>query len=103
MPSELTSTIDAAWEARETLGPSTKGEVREAVEHALAELDAGHLRVAEKSGGEWRVHQWLKKAVLLSFRLNDMKLISGAPDEAVWWDKVDSKFLGWDEVRFRAA
>ena len=103
MPSELTSTIDAAWEARETLGPSTKGEVREAVEHALAELDAGHLRVAEKSGGEWRVHQWLKKAVLLSFRLNDMKLISGAPDEAVWWDKVDSKFLGWDEARFRAA
>ena len=102
MPSELASTIDAAWEARETLGPSTKGEVREAVEQALAELDAGRLRVAEKADGEWRVHQWLKKAVLLSFRLNDMKLISGAPDEAVWWDKVDSKFLGWDEARFRA-
>jgi 2,3,4,5-tetrahydropyridine-2-carboxylate N-succinyltransferase len=103
MPSELASTIDAAWEARETLGPSTKGEVREAVEHALAELDDGRLRVAEKTDGEWRVHQWLKKAVLLSFRLNDMKLISGAPDEAVWWDKVDSKFRGWDEARFRAA
>ena len=61
------------------------------------------LRVAEKIGGEWNVHQWLKKAVLLSFRLNDMKIISGAPGGAVWWDKVDSKFLGWDEARFRAA
>jgi 2,3,4,5-tetrahydropyridine-2-carboxylate N-succinyltransferase len=103
MTTALAATIDAAWEARETLGPSTKGEVREAVEHALAELDAGRLRVTEKTDGAWQVHQWLKKAVLLSFRLNDMKLISGAPDEAVWWDKVDSKFLGWDEARFRAA
>jgi 2,3,4,5-tetrahydropyridine-2-carboxylate N-succinyltransferase len=101
--SDLAATIDAGWEARETLGPGTKGAVREAVEHALAELDDGRLRVAEKIDGEWRVQQWLKKAVLLSFRLNDMKLISGAPDEAVWWDKVDSKFLGWDEARFRAA
>ena len=64
---------------------------------------AARLRVAEKIDGEWKVHQWLKKAVLLSFRLNDMKLISGAPGEAVWWDKVDSKFLGWDEAKFRAA
>ncbi len=70
---------------------------------SLDGLDSGALRVAEKVGGEWKVHEWLKKAVLLSFRLNDMKLISGAPDEAVWWDKVDSKFLGWDEARFRAA
>jgi 2,3,4,5-tetrahydropyridine-2,6-dicarboxylate N-succinyltransferase len=69
----------------------------------LEGLDSGVLRVAEKIDGQWKVHEWLKKAVLLSFRLNDMKLISGAPDEAVWWDKVDSKFLGWDEAKFRAA
>jgi 2,3,4,5-tetrahydropyridine-2-carboxylate N-succinyltransferase len=100
---DLSKTIDAAWDARETLGPATKGLVREAVSHALDELDKGRLRVAEKFGGEWVVHQWLKKAVLLSFRLNDMKLIEGAPGGAVWWDKVDSKFAGWDEARFRAA
>jgi 2,3,4,5-tetrahydropyridine-2-carboxylate N-succinyltransferase len=100
---DLAQAVDAAWEARETLTPASKGAARDAVEQALAGLDAGHLRVAEKTGGEWLVHQWLKKAVLLSFRLSAMKLISGAPDEAVWWDKVDSKFLGWDESRFRAA
>ncbi|MEJ1967501.1 MAG: 2,3,4,5-tetrahydropyridine-2,6-dicarboxylate N-succinyltransferase [Rhizomicrobium sp.] len=77
--------------------------MREAVETALDELDAGRLRVAEKLGGEWVVHQWLKKAVLLSFRLNAMKLIAGAPGDASWWDKVDSKFAGWTETRFRAA
>jgi 2,3,4,5-tetrahydropyridine-2-carboxylate N-succinyltransferase len=73
------------------------------VEAALDALDNGRLRVAEKIDGKWVVHEWLKKAVLLSFRLNDMKLISGAPGEAVWWDKVDSKFVGWDEAKFRAA
>ena len=73
------------------------------MEAALDALDNGSLRVAEKIDGAWKVHEWLKKAVLLSFRLNDMKLISGAPGEAVWWDKVDSKFLGWDEAKFRAA
>jgi 2,3,4,5-tetrahydropyridine-2-carboxylate N-succinyltransferase len=99
----LAKTIDTAWEARETLGPTTKGPVRGAVEHALEELDKGRLRVAEKCGAEWAVHQWLKKAVLLSFRLNDMNLIEGAPGGAVWWDKVYSKFAGWDETRFRAA
>jgi 2,3,4,5-tetrahydropyridine-2-carboxylate N-succinyltransferase len=103
MTNELSRAIDSAWEARESLGPTTKGEARDAVEAALAGLDDGALRVAEKSGGEWMVHQWLKKAVLLSFRLNDMKIISDAPGGAVWWDKVDSKFLGWDEARFRAA
>jgi 2,3,4,5-tetrahydropyridine-2-carboxylate N-succinyltransferase len=82
---------------------NSKGAARDAVEAALEGLDDGSLRVAEKTGGAWKVHQWLKKAVLLSFRLNDMKLISGAPGEAVWWDKVDSKFLGWDETRFRTA
>jgi 2,3,4,5-tetrahydropyridine-2-carboxylate N-succinyltransferase len=95
--------IDEAWDARDTLSPSTKGPVREAVEHALDALDSGTARVAEKHAGEWVVHQWLKKAVLLSFRLRDMSPIEGGPGGAPWWDKVDSKFLGWDEQRFRAA
>jgi 2,3,4,5-tetrahydropyridine-2-carboxylate N-succinyltransferase len=103
MTADLQRTIDDAWEARDTLSVSTKGAARDAVEHVLNELDNGHLRVAEKVGGEWHVHQWLKKAVLLSFRLNDMKLIEGAPGEANWWDKVDSKFVGWDAARFRDA
>ena len=99
----LARVIDNAWEARDGIGPQTKGEVRDAVETALAGLDAGELRVAEKYREEWHVHQWLKKAVLLSFRLNDMKLIEGAPGDASWWDKVDSKFAGWDAARFKAA
>ncbi|HUB85349.1 MAG TPA: 2,3,4,5-tetrahydropyridine-2,6-dicarboxylate N-succinyltransferase, partial [Rhizomicrobium sp.] len=103
MTTDLKKTIEEAWEARETLGVSTKGAVREAVEHALEELDGGRVRVAEKAGGEWHVHEWLKKAVLLSFRLNDMTLIEGAPGGAHWWDKVDSKFARWDDARFRAA
>jgi 2,3,4,5-tetrahydropyridine-2-carboxylate N-succinyltransferase len=101
--SDLASRINAAWEARETLGIASKGDARDAVDEALDGLDSGALRVAEKIDGAWKVHEWLKKAVLLSFRLNDMKIIEGAPGEAVWWDKVDSKFLGWDEARFRAA
>jgi 2,3,4,5-tetrahydropyridine-2-carboxylate N-succinyltransferase len=101
--SDLSRAIEAAWERRDQLGIMSKGAERDAVEAALEGLDSGDLRVAEKTGGAWQVHEWLKKAVLLSFRLNDMKLISGAPDEAVWWDKVDSKFLGWDEAKFRAA
>ncbi len=104
MTSSLTSAIEAAWEARDTLSPATKGEAREAVSEALALLDRGEVRVAEKSGGEWVVHQWLKKAVLLSFRLNDMGLIAGAPGENThWWDKVPSKFEGWGAADFRAA
>jgi 2,3,4,5-tetrahydropyridine-2-carboxylate N-succinyltransferase len=101
--SHLQRLIDDAWEARERLSPSTQGEARDAVEAALEALDSGRLRVAEKIGGEWRVHQWLKKAVLLSFRLNDMEEIAGAPGGAAWWDKVDSKFKGWGANRFRAA
>src|SRR5262245_11902674 len=101
--SQLQRLIDDAWETRDRLSASTQGEVREAVEAALEALDAGRLRVAEKVGGEWRVNQWLKKAVLLSFRLNDMVEISGAPGGAHWWDKVDSKFKGWGANRFRAA
>ncbi len=104
----LAKTIDAAFERRDQIGPSTKGEVREAVEQALDLLDRGAVRVAEKSTegashGAWRVNHWLKKAVLLSFRLNDMCEIAGGPGHAVWWDKVPSKFDHWDHTRFRAA
>jgi 2,3,4,5-tetrahydropyridine-2-carboxylate N-succinyltransferase len=100
---QLAQTIDAAWEDRANIGINTQGAVREAVETALALLDSGEARVAEKVGDEWQVHQWLKKAVLLSFRLTDMGLIEGGPGGAVWWDKVPSKFEGWGENRFRAA
>ncbi|MDE2133147.1 MAG: 2,3,4,5-tetrahydropyridine-2,6-dicarboxylate N-succinyltransferase [Alphaproteobacteria bacterium] len=103
MTSELARIIDSAWEARDTPDGAAKGEVRKAVEAALEGLDAGRWRVAEKEAGVWRVNQWLKKAVLLSFRLTDMKPISGAPGGGFWWDKIDSKFAGWNEARFRAA
>jgi 2,3,4,5-tetrahydropyridine-2,6-dicarboxylate N-succinyltransferase len=100
----LAETIEAAFERRDEIGPSTKGVVREAVEEALELLDRGAARVAEKAAnGRWQVNQWLKKAVLLSFRFNDMSIIPGGPGRAVWWDKVPSKFDGWDEARFRAA
>jgi 2,3,4,5-tetrahydropyridine-2-carboxylate N-succinyltransferase len=100
---DLARTIDSAWEDRANVGHATKGAVREAVEEALNQLDSGQARVAEKADGEWRVHQWLKKAVLLSFRLNDMTAIGGGPGGASWWDKVPSKFEGWGENRFHAA
>jgi 2,3,4,5-tetrahydropyridine-2,6-dicarboxylate N-succinyltransferase len=105
---DLAKTIDDAFEKRDGVGPSTMGAVRDAVEAALDLLDRGEARVAEKQpdgpiNGAWRVNQWLKKAVLLSFRLNDMTVIPGGPGEAVWWDKVPSKFAGWDAERFRTA
>jgi len=101
---DLAKTIDDAFETRNDVGPSTKGPVREAVEAALDLLDRGAARVAEKQAdNSWRVNQWLKKAVLLSFRLNDMAVIPGGPGKAVWWDKVPSKFDGWGDNRFRAA
>jgi 2,3,4,5-tetrahydropyridine-2-carboxylate N-succinyltransferase len=100
---DLSATIDAAWEDRANVNAGTKGAVREAVEESLNQLDSGKARVAEKAGDGWTVHQWLKKAVLLSFRLKDMGIIGGGPGEAVWWDKVPSKFEGWGENRFRAA
>jgi 2,3,4,5-tetrahydropyridine-2-carboxylate N-succinyltransferase len=100
---DLAKTIDDAFEARAEVSPATRGAVREAVDEALDLLDRGEKRVAEKEGGRWRVHQWLKKAVLLSFRLNDMGPIGGGPGSATWWDKVPSKFDGWGENRFRAA
>jgi 2,3,4,5-tetrahydropyridine-2-carboxylate N-succinyltransferase len=102
--SELARTIDAAFETRNDVSPSTKGAVREAVDEALDLLDRGDARVAEKQAdGAWAVNQWLKKAVLLSFRLNDMSVIPGGAGGSTWWDKVPSKFEGWGENRFRDA
>jgi len=101
---ELEKTIDAAFERRDEIGPTTKGTVREAVDQALDLLDRGAARVAEHTtDGAWKVNQWLKKAVLLSFRLNDMSVIPGGPAHAAWWDKVPSKFDNWDDKSFRAA
>ncbi|SRR5579871_258074 len=100
----LAQTIEAAFERREEIGPATKGAVREAVAEALDLLDRGAVRVAEKTvDGAWRVNQWLKQAVLLSFRLSDMSVIAGGPGRAVWWDKIPSKFDGWGDQQFRAA
>ena len=99
----LQRTIEAAWEAREGINAQTKGAQREAVETALDMLDKGTARVAEKTSGAWIVNQWLKKAVLLSFRLNDMERIAGAPGNANWWDKVPSKFAGMSAEDFRKA
>lgn len=101
--SDLQTTIDAAWEARDQITVSTKGEVRDAVETALQMLDSGKGRVAEKTSEGWQVNQWLKKAVLLSFRLNDMAPISGGPNGSSWFDKVPSKFEGMDDAAFREA
>eukprot|EP01036_Dinobryon_divergens_P054436 gene54436-72744_t len=105
---QLQTIIETAWEDRAAITFQTKGEVRDAVDHALNLLDRGEVRVAERVPGEtgvksWKTNQWLKKAVLLSFRLNDMSLIPGGPDGASWWDKVPSKFAGWGEAEFRAA
>ncbi|MCX5516619.1 2,3,4,5-tetrahydropyridine-2,6-dicarboxylate N-succinyltransferase [Kaistia algarum] len=99
----LQSIIEVAFEARAEIGTDTKGEVREAVDYALELLDKGKARVAEKVDGDWVVHQWLKKAVLLSFRLNPMSAISGGPGGSTWWDKVPSKFDGWGAAEFGAA
>ncbi len=100
---ELESAIESAWEARDGIGPTTQGQVREAVEAALDLLDKGQARVAEKRDGVWTVNQWLKKAVLLSFRLHDVAPISGAPGGATWWDKVPSKFAGMSADDFKKA
>jgi 2,3,4,5-tetrahydropyridine-2-carboxylate N-succinyltransferase len=104
----LQATIDAAWEDRDTVVPGTTGPVRDAIEAALDGLDSGTLRVAEKIDGAWRVNQWLKKAVLLSFRVYDSAAMAGGPTdpgrgESPWYDKVAPKFAGWDAARFREA
>ncbi len=101
--SDLAKTIDAAWDDRAAISPATKGAVREAVQEAIHLLDSGTARVAEKIDGDWVTHQWLKKAVLLSFRLNDNAIIKNGPGEAVWWDKVPSKFDGWGAAEFSKA
>ena len=101
---KLAKIIDEAFEGRDKIGPKTKGAVRKAVDSALGLLDSGTARVAERqSDGRWQVNQWLKKAVLLSFRLNDMSVIPGGPGKAAWWDKVDSKFKGWNAAKFKKA
>ncbi len=100
----LEPAIEAAWEARATISPHTTGEARDAVEAALDALDAGDLRVAEpREDGVWHVNQWAKKAVLLGFRLRDMERHEGGPQGGGWWDKVDSKFHGWNAARWEAA
>lgn len=103
MTEQLAKIIDAAWEARDGVSSGTQGEVRDAVQTALAGLDNGSFRVAEKINATWQVHQWLKKAVLLSFRLNDNVLVEGGASGAPAYDKVPSKFSGWDADRFRTA
>jgi 2,3,4,5-tetrahydropyridine-2-carboxylate N-succinyltransferase len=99
----IRKTIDAAWEARDGVTLQTKGEIRDAVEAALEALDAGRARVAEKLDGAWVINQWLKKAILLSFRLNDNRVMECSAAGAPAFDKVAQKFAGWDEARFRAA
>ncbi len=100
----LETAIEAAWEARDTITPATKGETRDAIEDTMNALDSGKLRVAEKQeDGNWFVNQWAKKAVLLSFRLNDMEAINGGNGDTTWWDKVPSKFAGWGDDQWKAA
>jgi 2,3,4,5-tetrahydropyridine-2-carboxylate N-succinyltransferase len=101
--SDVQGVIERAWDQRDAISSATRGEIRDAVAEALAGLDAGSLRVAEKRDGAWHTNQWLKKAVLLFFRLNGMTAIPGGPGGAKWWDKVPSKFAGWSENRFQAA
>ncbi len=100
----LEATIEKAFEEREAITTATRGEAREAIEAALELLDGGKRRVAERQAdGRWHVNQWLKKAVLLSFRLNPMEIVKGGPGDAVWWDKVPSKFSGWGAAEFEKA
>ena len=101
---ELEAAIEEAWEGRDGISSGTTGPAREAVEATLEALDSGAVRVAEPGAdGQWHVNQWAKKAVLLGFRLRDMAPQSGGPQGGTWWDKVDSKFLGWDDARWREA
>lgn len=104
MSTDLQNVIEAAFDDRDNVNAETKGAVREAVRDALNLLDSGEARVAERSAdGQWTVNQWLKKAVLLSFRLENMSIIGGGPGKSVWWDKVDSKFDGWGASEFESA
>ncbi|WEJ57861.1 2,3,4,5-tetrahydropyridine-2,6-dicarboxylate N-succinyltransferase [Devosia sp. FJ2-5-3] len=100
---QLAQIIDTAFENRAEINFDTRGEVRDAVETALNLLDNGEVRVAEKVDGEWQVNQWLKRAVLLSFRLNDNQAMTGGAQGSTWWDKVPTKFDGWSENQWRAS
>jgi 2,3,4,5-tetrahydropyridine-2-carboxylate N-succinyltransferase len=101
---QLEAAIESAWDARDQITVETKGEVRDAITDTLNELDSGKLRVAERrENGDWHVNQWAKKAVLLSFRLNDMAMIEGSNGGASWWDKVPSKWQGWGDNEWKAA
>jgi 2,3,4,5-tetrahydropyridine-2-carboxylate N-succinyltransferase len=99
----LKTFIDSAFEHAAEITPETKGVVRDAVEEVLDLLDKGELRIAEKQGGAWIVNQWLKKAILLSFRLNEPHRIEGGPGGASWWDKVPTKFAKWKAKDFKEA
>jgi 2,3,4,5-tetrahydropyridine-2-carboxylate N-succinyltransferase len=100
----LETTIEKAFEDRDRISTATRGEVRDAIEAALDLLDRGQARVAERQADStWTVNQWLKKAVLMSFRLNPMEIIKGGPGDAAWWDKVPSKFSGWGAMDFEKA
>ncbi len=104
MSHELESIINAAWEDRAALSAQTKGETRDAIRESIMALDSGAMRVASRADdGTWTVHQWLKKAVLLGFRIRDNQIISGGPNRSEWWDKVPTKFEGWGSDEFAAA
>ena len=101
---QLETAIEAAWEGRDAITPTTTGETRDAIEATLHALDSGALRVAEKQENrDWHVKQWAKKAVLLGFRIKDMEQQSGGPQGGGWWDKVDSKFMGWGDQEWKDA
>ena len=101
---QLETAIEAAWEDRDSITPATTGETRDAIESTLAALDSGKLRVAEPTeSGDWHVNQWAKKAVLLGFRIKGMEMQSGGAQGGGWWDKVDSKFMGWDDAQWKTA
>ena len=100
---QLQSVIDTAFENASSIDATTKGEIRDAVDTAMTLIDKGEIRVANKVAGDWQVNQWVKKAVLLSFRLNNMQLMSGSNQDSCWWDKVDNKFNGWGEKEFTEA
>ena len=106
MSTQLSNTIENGWDNRASINAQTEGEIRDAVEKVLAALDSGKLRVAEKKDGEWVVNQWVKQAILLSFRLNDNEIFQGPQQggvPAAWYDKVPMKFRGWDEAKFKEA
>ncbi|ENN94132.1 2,3,4,5-tetrahydropyridine-2,6-dicarboxylate N-succinyltransferase [Bartonella bovis] len=101
---QLETIIEKAFNDIDFINTSTKGEIRDSVEHALNLLDKGEIRVAKRQeDGQWHIHQWLKKAILLSFKLNPMRIMSGAINESCWWDKIPSKFSGWQEADFKRA